>query len=113
MEDHADCVSKAGARVRKERVKAEEYFLELLFDVASKPIRKRLERISMTGAWLAIMPSFLAGTLLSTLEFFNNLALRYDRQPLDLQDPCDACNEGFSVEHGLKCKKGGARRHRP
>ena len=107
MEDHADCVREAGAKARMWRVQAEEDFVGVLSSAASTPVKKRLARIGLTGAWLTVMPSFLAGTLLSALEFFDNLALRYGRRPLDLQQRCDACNEGFTIEHGLICKKGG------
>ena len=106
IEDHADCVRKAGAKARMWRVQAEEDFLKLLFDVASRHIQKHLTRIGLTGAWLTVMPTFVAGTLHSALELFDNLALRHNRRPLDLQQRCDACNEGFTIEHGLIYKKG-------
>jgi hypothetical protein len=47
------------------------------------------------------------------LEFRDNLRLRYGLRPLELQERCDGCGAGFTVQHGLSCKVGGLiiRRH--
>ena len=37
----------------------------------------------------------------------DNAHLRYGMRPLNLQDYCDACRKGFSIEHGLSCNTGG------
>lgn len=107
MEEHADCVPKAGARARKERVQAKEAYLKVLYGTASRPVKKRIERIGATGARLAIMPSYGNRTLLNANEIWYNIALRYDRRPERLQERCNACNKGFFIQHDLQCKKGG------
>ena len=60
-----------------------------------------------TGAWLSAIPNRFDGTELSKEEFQDNLAIRYGLRPRGLPERCDGCNEPFSVEHGLSCKKGG------
>ncbi|KAL7526756.1 hypothetical protein ACHAWF_001899 [Thalassiosira exigua] len=54
------------------------------------------------------MPYKLHGTILSAEEWWNNAQLHYGIRPSDLCDcdRCDSCGAGFSVEHGLSCKKG-------
>ncbi len=72
-----------------------------------RKIAKRLERMGETGAWLSVIPNRFDGTELSREEFQDNLAIRYGLRPRGLPERCDGCNEPFTVEHGLSCKKGG------
>eukprot|EP00804_Cyclotella_cryptica_P025021 CCRYP_015947-RE/>CCRYP_015947-RE protein AED:0.35 eAED:0.35 QI:0/-1/0/1/-1/0/1/0/165 len=60
-----------------------------------------------TGAWLAVIPDRFSGTALSLQEWHDNLSLRYGKTPKGLPRKCDGCGAGFTVEHGLSCKKGG------
>lgn len=54
--EHKQCVRQAGAKARKEGVKAEVAFVDGLKDGASKAAKKKLERIGKTEAWLIVMP---------------------------------------------------------
>ena len=53
------------------------------------------------------MPSRLNGTVLSPLEFRDNLALRFGFPPTGLLKLCDGCGEPFMIAHAMACKKGG------
>ncbi len=60
-----------------------------------------------TGAWLSVIPNRFDGMELTREEFQDNLAIRYGLRPRGLPERCDGCNEPFTVEHGISCKKGG------
>ena len=60
-----------------------------------------------TGAWLAATPSHSCGTVLSPVEFQDELRDRYGLMPLDTPSHCDGCNSKFTVSHALSCKVGG------
>ena len=107
LEAHKECVRAAGAAYRKERVKGEQAFVAELKGKAKKDVRRRLERIGETGAWLTVAPNKLAGNLLSAEEWRDNTRLRYGMRPLGLCDRCDGCGARFTVEHALQCSKGG------
>ena len=66
-----------------------------------------MDRTGETGAWLSCIPNHFDGTEVSREEFFDNLAIRYGLCPMELTERCNGCNEPFTVEHGLNCKKGG------
>ena len=70
-------------------------------------MKKRLARIGESGAWLTQTPDKLNGTLLSMEEWRDNVRLQYGMRPVGLCERCDGCGAGFTVEHGLSCKKGG------
>ena len=72
-----------------------------------RKVAKRLERMGETGAWLSVIPNRFDGTELSREEFQDNLAIHYGLRPRALPECCDGCNEPFTVEHWLSCKKGG------
>ena len=60
-----------------------------------------------TGTWLAATPSNLCGTVLSAVEFSDELRYRYAFEILNAPSHCDVCNSKFSITHALSCKKGG------
>jgi hypothetical protein len=109
LELHKQCVREAGAEARKRRADAEKAKVEQMKASGSKPVKKRLERIGQCGAWLTTTPNKLNGNLLSMEEWRDNVRLRYGLKPIGLCERCDGvgCNAGFTVEHGLSCKKGG------
>jgi hypothetical protein len=100
-------VREAGDRARKVRIKGEETSLDEMKKRDGRKVAKRLDRTGETGAWLSCIPNRFDGTELSSEEFFDNLAIRYGLRPRGLPERCDGCDEPFSVEHGLSCKKGG------
>jgi hypothetical protein len=103
---HAQSVRQASTSARKERLEEEQGFVETMASSASRPGKKRLGRIGLTGAWLTQMPSKLNGTILSKDEFCDNVRLRYGMRPINLCERCDGCGAGFSVDHALSCRKG-------
>ena len=107
--EHKQCVRKAGAKAQKERLEAEQgAVMEMMMVGASKQVKKRPKRTGKTGKWLTIPPNKLDGTLLSKEEWRDNARLRYRWKPLGLCSHCGRrCGAGFTVEHGLSCKKGG------
>ena len=70
-------------------------------------VRKLLERISEDGTWITTTLDTFHGTMLSRSEWPESACLRYGMHPLNLQDCCNDCGQGFSIEHGLNCKTGG------
>ena len=107
IEAHAGCVQQAGATARRERVEDGKKVVEALSLRQGPKVKKRLDRMKETGAWLAVIPDRFSGTALSLQEWHDNLSLRYGKTPRGLPRRCDGCGAGFTVEHGLSCKKGG------
>ena len=105
--EHRACVRSAGATARKERLDREEAAVKAMVEVSSKAVGKRLERIGETGSWLTVLPDRLNKTCLSADEWKDNARIRYGLRPVGLCSHCDGCGAGFTVEHGLNCKKGG------
>ena len=105
--EHQICVRQAGATARKERVEGEKTMVEQMMIGASKISKKRLERIGDTGSWLTVLPDRVYNTCLTAEEWRDNARIRYGLRPTDLCSHCDGCGSGFTVEHGLSCKKGG------
>ena len=57
--------------------------------------------------WLAATPSFICGTVLSALEFRDELRDRYGLEILNTPLYCDGCTSKFPTTHALSCKVGG------
>ena len=104
--EHNTCAKEALANARSERVTDEMATLSVLGQ-RNKSVQRRNKRAGHAGAWLTVIPNRLNGTILSAEEFRDNLRLRYNIKPADMCQLCDGCNEPFSVEHALSCKKGG------
>ncbi len=109
LELHQQTVRKAGAAARKERVEKEAETVKKMCEDGTRAVKKRLARIGQCGAWLSSCPNKLNGNLLSAEEWRDNARLRYGMRPVGLCERCDGigCNAGFTIEHGLSCKKGG------
>ena len=60
-----------------------------------------------TGKWLAATPKNMRGTVLSAVEFRDELRDRYGLNILNAPSHCDGCNTQFSTTHALGCKVGG------
>jgi hypothetical protein len=104
---HAAEAAKYRRKLRKEKDEAQKVELELLCAAERPATARRMRRSTQTGAWLTAMPNALNGTELSEEEFRDNLRLRFGLHPLSLPAQCDGCNQKFTVEHALSCKKGG------
>jgi hypothetical protein len=80
---------------------------------ASTPFdKRRIVRSASTGAWLTTLPNTLNGSDLSTEEFRDGVRLRLGLQPTALPTRCDGCDERFTIEHAMSCRKGGLILHR-
>jgi hypothetical protein len=74
----------------------------------SKPMdKRRIKRSAKTGAWLTTLPNLLNGSDLSADEFRDGTRLRLGLTPTTLPPRCDGCNERFTTEHAMSCRKGG------
>ena len=82
--EHKACVRTAGAKARKERVDGEKEAVKGMMVGASRMLKKRLERIGETGAWISMTPNRLNGTLLSMEEWRDNARVCYDLKPKGL-----------------------------
>ncbi len=105
-EAHKATVKAAGNEACKARLKGEQDTLDGLKERGGRKIVKRLEWMGETGAWLSVIPNRFDGMELTREEFQDNLAIRYGLRPRGLPERCDGCNEPFTVEHGIICKKG-------
>ena len=81
--------------------------LTTITDKMSHADSRRTDRNREAGAWINIQPTYINGLSLSRDEFRDGLRMRYGLELQGLQKKCDGCGVNFSVEHGLKCKKGG------
>ena len=82
-------------------------FKALLDASGSAFLQKRLKRSKRTGTWLTLLPNRLNGTDLSATEFRDGIRLRFGLVPLALPHRCDGCQQRFTVDHAMSCKKGG------
>jgi hypothetical protein len=105
--DYAAVASQNRRECRKARVKAEVAVLEGLCAGLRPAAARRLRRSRETGTWITATPDKLNGTELSAEEFRDSLRLRFGLLPSFLPQRCDGCNERFTVEHAMSCKKGG------
>ena len=103
---HKYAVRKAGKEAREGRIENEKIGVIQLGRRKGRRIKKQLDRQLHTGAWLSAHPNRFDGTELCRDEFYDNLTLRYGNRPKGLPSHCDGCSNGFTVEHGLSCKKG-------
>ena len=104
---HKATVKAAGNEARKVRLKDEQDTLNGLKGSDGRKIAKQLERMGKTGAWLSVIPNRFDQTELLREEFQDNLAICYGLRPRGFPKRCDGCNEPFTVEYGLSCKKCG------
>ena len=66
----------------------------------------KLERATVTGAWLTVVPDLLNRTTLTAEEFRDNLRIRFGMLPLDLQQTCSGRGEKLALDHVLQCNSG-------
>jgi hypothetical protein len=106
LEDHRDCVVRWGLYGCTERLGCKQKFVDAWG--INKPAIKRQDILAgAAGLWLSVIPDRLNGNSLSAKEFRDNLWLRYNLLPLDMQQLCNGCGAPMTVEHALCCKVGG------
>ena len=59
------------------------------------------------GTWLAATPNNMCATVLSTVDFIDELRDRYGLNILTTPSHCHSLNAKFSTTHALGCKVGG------
>jgi len=113
VDEYAADAARARRDSRVSRHSGDVEALGVLTAAASAAARRKIQRLTETGAWLSTVPNQMNGTELSAEEFRDSLRLRFDLAPQALPAKCDACDCKFDVAHALSCKKGGliARRH--
>ena len=105
--DHLKTIHK-GKSIHQERRNSASLSSFTKATAAMIPEEKRvLQKGHETEAWLFCILSFVNGTQLAKLEFRDTLRLRYNIVSLKLPPKCDGCNTDFTVDHALKCIKGG------
>jgi hypothetical protein len=105
--DYAATASQNRRECRKARVEEEEDALAGFCAGLRPAAARRVQRSRATGMWITATPDRLNGTELSSEEFRDSLRLRFGLLPSFLPHRCDGCNERFTVEHAMSCKKGG------
>ena len=88
-----------------------------IFEKTLESVRSKMDKIAArrldflkendTGTWLVAIPNKACGTVLSTVEFRDELCDRYGLDILNASSHCDGCNSKFSTVHALGCKVGG------
>ncbi|KAL7474910.1 hypothetical protein ACHAW6_000853, partial [Cyclotella cf. meneghiniana] len=107
VEAHRTCVRSAGTKHQKTQHDGKGDFHTALMERSPRKVKKRMEQATAAGAWLFTIPDRFSGTELTKDEWFDNVAIRYDRCPANLPDQCDGCGTGLTLEHGLSCKHSG------
>ena len=89
-------------------IKKERYEAQLAREERSNKNRGilRLERATVAGAWITVVPYLLNGATFSAEDFRDNLRIGFRMLPLYLQQTCDRCGDTLTVEHDLQCKRG-------
>ena len=87
------------------------------FEKTLKGVRSKIDQLGArrldylnekgTGTWLVATPNNMCGTVLSAVEFRDELHDRYGLNILNAPSHCDGCNTKFSTTHALGCKVGG------
>eukprot|EP00804_Cyclotella_cryptica_P030400 CCRYP_008488-RD/>CCRYP_008488-RD protein AED:0.23 eAED:0.23 QI:0/-1/0/1/-1/1/1/0/262 len=90
-EAHLGCVRGAGNAGRKARIEDGKAVVEDISQRRGPKVRKRLERMMETGAWLTAIPDRMSGTELSLQEWHDNVSFRYGMVPRGLPRKCDGC----------------------
>ena len=80
--------------------------LLLSLDVSSQCAILRAEDGNLLS-WLAVLPMHRDQFDLSAQEFYDGLALQYNKPPLCMPPTCDGCGAPFTVTHALDCHVGG------
>jgi hypothetical protein len=105
--DHSSTMSAGKAAYRARNAAANQGKLDSILKKLSPERRRTILRGEQTGAWLSTLPSIVNGTELSTQEFRDAINMRYGITPPDLPLKCDGCDQHFTMQHALSCKKGG------
>ena len=106
---HSETLKEVRVEIRKKKTEISEVLLEKSKSCIEKEGARRLDYLKEkgTGTWLVATPNNLCGTVLSAVEFRDELRDRYGMKLLDSPSHCDGCNKQFSTSHALSYKVGG------
>ena len=95
--------------MKKKKLAAADDVLRKIKSGIDKNRTRRLNYLKEkgTGSWLAATLSYICGTVLSALEFRDELRDRYGMKLLNAPSHCYGCVSEFSTTHTLSCKVGG------
>ena len=96
--------------MKKRRIDKAEGWIQTYRSSCKDDVEKRrIEYLQEDGigTWLAAMPSFICGITLSSMEFRDELRLRYGFKLKQTTGKCDRCDAKFFVSHALVCKVDG------
>jgi hypothetical protein len=104
---HQSIMAEAKVATRKSNLEITTAKLATILKKLPTGLSRSIARGQSTGAWLTVLPSIVNGTELSAEEFRDSLTIRYGELPSNFPQKCDGCDEPFSLQHALGCKKGG------
>ena len=106
---HLETLKEVRTGIRKKKANNSEILLEKIRSSTEKKGAKRLDYIKKKGTWtwLPATPENVCGTVLSAVEFRDELRDWYGTKLLDLPSYCDGYNEKFSTARSLSYKVGG------
>jgi predicted RNA-binding Zn-ribbon protein involved in translation (DUF1610 family) len=107
FQDHVATTTKVKAELKKGRDKERKAALNTILNPLPSSLQRTLMRGCETGAWLADMPSTIAGIELSSDEFCDSLHIRYGCTSQRLKPACDGCGAAFTTRRAFYCPKGG------
>lgn len=107
--EHRIQIVQAKERTKIKQQQHHKEVLELINDKLDHKQKRSLEKVQTQkiSSWLNVLPIAKDNFDLSPTEFRDALSIRYQRPMLNIPTQCDGCGETFSLQHALKCKKGG------
>ena len=107
MGDHLAAMSEGRVKSRTSGTATAALSLEGVMQGMDPHTKRRTLRNKESGAWISIQPTYINGLTLSKDEWRDGMRMRYGLELQHLQKKCDGCGCKFTIEHALKCKKGG------
>jgi hypothetical protein len=107
LQAHVATATKVKSELKKGRDKESKAALNTILNPVLSGLQRTLRRGCKTGTWLAVTPSTIVGTYLSSDEFCDSLHIRYGCTPQGIQPACDGCGADFTTHHTFSCAKGG------
>ena len=107
--DHRTHIKSKRNELRMVKENRAEAIFNQVIENSTPAEQKRMSR-NFKGAnssWLTCKISMRDNFYLSKNEFHDALSLRYGLPIRQLPSKCDGCNDEFTVQHALSCKKGG------
>ena len=104
---HTATMKEVRKEMKKKKLASSDDVLRKVESGIDKNGARRLNCLKEKRTWLAATPSFICGTILSALEFKDELKDRYGMKILNTPSHCDGCTSEFPTTHALSYKVGG------